>query len=133
MSKTKEELIKENQELKRKIERLEFEQEKFRSQVARGDFRIRKQCVVDFRGKREPYYFSIRAVTLNPEVNEQQLKMAVMKAIRRLRINTTGFQRTIRVGFEREAIGRNEERKLNNEDIYIEYQEKRTIVERFKI
>jgi hypothetical protein len=113
----------------KKLNKLEDRKE----QIITGK-RIRKQVVLNFRGTEPPYFFSIRAVTINPEINERGLKIAVMETLRSFvnsqDIDLSEFQ-TQYLGYEVVEVAKGEDTSLNNLRIHIEIMEKKKIVARY--
>lgn len=83
------------------------------------DFKIRKQVVLNFRSHEEPYYISIRAITINPDINEKGLLLAVKETLNNLSYNLTGFSRSY-YGIEKTRIPYSEDKRLNSGKVYVE-------------
>ena len=81
--------------------------------------RIRKQVVLNYRSSEEPYAVSIRAITINPEINERGLLIAVQETMSEIGINLENFSKRY-LGFEEALIPNSEDRRLNDLRVYIE-------------
>jgi len=81
--------------------------------------RIRKQVVFNFRSSGEPYALSIRALTINPEITERGLQMAVAEVKRSLDIDFKIFSARY-LGFEQTEISSSEDKRLNDYKVHIE-------------
>lgn len=106
-------------EYKRQIQEQEEEQEEINYNK-----RIRKQVVINYRSDSEPYSVSIRAITLDPEMTERGLLMAVQEIQTQLDINFEYFSSRY-AGFEQTEIPKDEDKRLNDMKIHIEVQIKK--------
>lgn len=85
--------------------------------------RIRKQLVQNFTSDNPPYYVSIRAITINPNITEKGLRMALLQGRRKFQ-NTENvnlnLMNTEYYGLEQTPIPDSEDIKLNDGRIHIE-------------
>lgn len=81
--------------------------------------RIRKQAVINFRSDEAPYFVSIRAITINPDITERGLLMAINQVKSRLEYNLRLFSAQY-LGYEAKAIPSSEDKQLNDFKIHIE-------------
>lgn len=85
--------------------------------------RIRKQAVIEYVNRdAEPYYISIRAMTLNPDITERALLIALLEnegQIKRTYINFIRNAKRSYAGLENEPIGDNEDIKLSNDIVVV--------------
>lgn len=106
--------------------------ENVRSDIIKN--RIRRQVVLNFRGNEPPYFFSIRAITINPAINERGLKMTVIETARNL-ANKNDFDLSEfsgqYIGYETREISNNEDKQLNDLKIHIEVMFGKKIIARF--
>lgn len=118
--------VKKESKLKEKV--------KERREIEVPKIRIRKQVVINFRSHEAPYFFSIRAITINPEIDERGLKVAVMEVARSIASNRdfdlSNFKAQY-LGYETKQISSNEDRFLNDMKVHIELMVKKTVVARF--
>lgn len=81
--------------------------------------RIRKQIVLNMRSDDEPYAMSVRAITINPGITEEGLKLAILETLREINIDLSKFYRK-EFGFEAREIPEQEDRRLNDFRVHIE-------------
>jgi hypothetical protein len=81
--------------------------------------RFRKQVVLNFRSGEEPYAVSIRAITINPEITERGLLIAVQETKSELDINFENFTSRY-LGFEETEIPSSEDTRLNDFRVHVE-------------
>lgn len=81
--------------------------------------RIRKQVVLNFRSDEDPYYISIRAITINPEINETGLLIAVKETMSELHFDFSAFTKRY-LGFSAQEIPKNVDTTLNDGRVYVE-------------
>lgn len=86
--------------------------------------RIRKQIAFNYRMKNlPPYFISIRALTINSEISEKGLKIAILQAKRRLKKQEGidfGDMQVQNTGVEIKKIPPSEDKKLNDNKVHIE-------------
>ena len=90
--------------------------------------RIRKQVAINYRMNEEPYFISIRALTINPEITERGLKMEVISA--RNKLEGQGIrlsQLDGQFGYESRKIAPSEDRSLNDMKVHVEIYIKRSV------
>lgn len=130
---TKKKLLK---EVRKEIKKPKEKKEKKTRQKKITKPRIRKQKVANFRSREDPYYISIRVITINPEITDRGLLMALRKLMKRFdgkniyltnknysaEIDFDNFNNNIKssVGTERQKISVNEDRILNDGKIHYE-------------
>lgn len=83
--------------------------------------RIRKQQVLNFRRTRkEPYFISIRAITINPDISSRGLMLAVKEVANSLYKEYKLDTYHSYIGGEAVELGTNEDKILNDGKIHIE-------------
>lgn len=85
------------------------------------EIRIRKQVTIEYRGNKEPYFISIRALTFNPNITERGLMMEIVKE-ERLLSQEIGYNHLERLykGVENVAVSKKESNGYNNTNVYIQ-------------
>lgn len=81
--------------------------------------RIRKQVAINFRSNEDPYFISVRAITINPDIGERALLIAVKETIQRKGYNLSGFSSKY-TGYSYQKIPSSVDRSLNDERIHVE-------------
>ncbi len=90
--------------------------------------RFRKQIVLNLRSNSEPYAVSLRAITINPQIDRNGLILAIKEIIKSLNWDLNEFhQRRMSpsVGIEIEEIAPREDLRLNDFRVHIEVLVKR--------
>lgn len=82
--------------------------------------RIRKQVVLNLRSHDEPYAISIRAITINPIITENGLKIAVNDGLKRSGYKLRDFYQKRYYGLEETEISNEEDKRLNDYRVHIE-------------
>lgn len=81
--------------------------------------RIRKSVVLNLRSYDEPYAASIKATTINPDVTEEGLKIAVMEVYNSSELSNIPWYEK-KIGFEPPTeLGTNEDSRLNDGSVWI--------------
>ena len=109
----------------RKYQRTEFIiREKPRKRIREEEIptrRIRKQVVLNLRSENSVIAaVSIRAITLNPEITERGLKIAIMEIFKELDFKEEDFYHKSYFGYEDAEISSSEDRRLNDYKVHIE-------------
>lgn len=84
--------------------------------------RVRKQVAINYRSDEQPYFISIRAITINPDVSERGLLIAVREARSKLQgtgINLSNMDSHY-TGYEQKEIPSSEDKILNDYRVHIE-------------
>lgn len=83
--------------------------------------RIRKQVAINYRADEEPYFISIRAITINPDISERGLLIAVKEARQRAQLNyEISHMSSHYTGYETKVIPASEDKILNDYKVHIE-------------
>lgn len=81
--------------------------------------RIRKQVTINYRLETEPYYISIRAITINPEITDRGLFLTIIPYKNRIdeqyNIKGKGY-----IAYETKPIPQSEDKQLNDMKVHIE-------------
>lgn len=125
IKKTKKKVIKKRKKvIKRKIKKEKKEPEK---EIIEKEERIRRQVVLNFvnRDASDSFniFISIRAITINPEYNENALKIVIDKAMRDYEILSGlkfRYYKKSYFGVEKEEISSSEDKILNDYKIHVE-------------
>lgn len=81
--------------------------------------RMRRQVVLNMRSSQEPYAASIRAITINPEITNTGLKLAIIETLREVQIDINEFE-TKTFGYEYVEIPPSEDKRLNDYRVHVE-------------
>jgi len=86
--------------------------------------RIRKTVVLNLRSYEEPYAVSIKASTINPDINEDGLKAVVLETFRNSKYYGIEWYKK-QIGYEPPSeLGSGEDTRLNDGGIWITVQER---------
>lgn len=103
-----------------------------RESIILQNTRLRKSVVINYRSKTsQPYFIELRAVTFNEDITERGLLMVLNRYKNQflLKLNVEGKDFYPQyVGYEQTKTALNEDRGLNNKDIYVIGKVKRSIV-----
>lgn len=81
--------------------------------------RIRKQVAINYRLREEPYFISIRAITINPDITEKGLLLVVRKYHQQFQ-KQFDMPMGYYTGYETKKIPNSEDTRLNDYKIHIE-------------
>ena len=81
--------------------------------------KIRKQVVLNLRSHEDPYAVSVRALTINPEINQTGLKMAIIETLNELNMPLEQFWKK-EFGYEQARIPEQEDKRLNDMKVHVE-------------
>lgn len=107
----------------------------------RRALRIRKQYVIDLRrgsrrgvkGKKGSIgYISVRAITINPAINKEGLKIKAREILNSLNLNLHSFQYAVE-GYSEQPITAQEDKRLNDYKVHVEILENKNRPVNFRI